>query len=816
MGDQTILEPQDTTPHHGLFYPLAKAQQPGQLYCHENQDAVGQLEAVAESGGSHNSPSVFGGRSNTGCLPEDHARLGSWISPSLVQMHVDFSTSGLGDGQGRGKPQSSTELLPSWRAAYCHHGACDGENVVCGQKLDSFSEAFPRRNIALFQNGGRGVIFTSGSVMGASRTSSGLSVTRVVPDTPAPLTPPTTHSSPLLLCPPPTPLSLPSLSPSRNMTQFPSSGQATQSLQLDTNFNCVQSYYTPQAQTLVSHAPATALTGKCPPLLWVQQSEDHGAGTERSQTQPQDKDLNLSMSYPGDPEFTLRQPPSTHQNEYSIPDHCLQTPLSSPQSQYPSSCASFLQDPNTPAPADQMAPWHLEAADRDCALPCTPLSTPPCSVPPLTCPPGEGSRAGPEDKLYLESPSTGSWPQSPLNIQNTLPAIYTGLPFPSILQAGRALEMDWPGAAHQYTPRPMLNPQRRGLGLYYSLLPARHLQPGNQGSMWPEEREECSPLPQVNIGPRFQTELPHIRESRVDDVWPEEPLREELLWKPWEDLKENDETLEQVEIFLDLCSSSAIPGGGTNIELALHCLSRCQGNIMAAVEMLFLSTPPLSGDYHYCGSDVWMLNERRLFNKAFAIYSKNFSLIQNMVKTKRVSQCVEFYYLSKKIPEQQRKQREREKLSEGEPNAAMESAVFAASELMVRPVAMDGTMPSNSLATSFPCKQCGKMFYKIKSRNAHMKIHRQQQDDWRERDKHPMLTQNLGQARLTFLQNSNNHMGALNNPSLSSAPGPVFAPPHPTWDPFDMPTDPSTFYCDAESKVMLSMAGGPKGQIRWQ
>lgn len=37
------------------------------------------------------------------------------------------------------------------------------------------------------------------------------------------------------------------------------------------------------------------------------------------------------------------------------------------------------------------------------------------------------------------------------------------------------------------------------------------------------------------------------------------------------------------------------------------------------------------------------------------------------------------------------------------------------------------------------------MFYKIKSRNAHMKIHRQQQEDWRERI-HPNNPLNLTQA----------------------------------------------------------------------
>lgn len=45
------------------------------------------------------------------------------------------------------------------------------------------------------------------------------------------------------------------------------------------------------------------------------------------------------------------------------------------------------------------------------------------------------------------------------------------------------------------------------------------------------------------------------------------------------------------------------------------------------------------------------------------------------------------------------------------------------------------------------------MFYKIKSRNAHMKIHRQQQEDWRERiqpNNHLSLTQALQNQNRTL------------------------------------------------------------------
>ncbi|KAJ8281615.1 hypothetical protein COCON_G00041340 [Conger conger] len=115
---------------------------------------------------------------------------------------------------------------------------------------------------------------------------------------------------------------------------------------------------------------------------------------------------------------------------------------------------------------------------------------------------------------------------------------------------------------------------------------------GEQLSPWPEET--CLPLPKVNLGPEFQAEVPQLLECRSHDHWPEESPMEQLLWKPWEDLEDSNDLQDQVENLLDLCSSSAMPGGGTNLELALHCLSRCQGDMLATVEMLLLSSPPSS------------------------------------------------------------------------------------------------------------------------------------------------------------------------------------------------------------------------------
>ena len=43
-----------------------------------------------------------------------------------------------------------------------------------------------------------------------------------------------------------------------------------------------------------------------------------------------------------------------------------------------------------------------------------------------------------------------------------------------------------------------------------------------------------------------------------------------------------------VEKLLSMCSSSCLPGGGSNTELALHCLHHCQGNTMVSMKRILV------------------------------------------------------------------------------------------------------------------------------------------------------------------------------------------------------------------------------------
>ncbi|XP_054457612.1 uncharacterized protein LOC129093579 [Anoplopoma fimbria] len=316
---------------------------------------------------------------------------------------------------------------------------------------------------------------------------------------------------------------------------------------------------------------------------------------------------------------------------------------------------------------------------------------------------------------------------------------YTGTPFSSRLHSSRGQKRG------RYTPLPLLNPVRRGAGLYSSLSALHHRE---EEKTCGKEEDECVVLPYVNVGHEFQAELPpcfvNLEGSRVCSPEEESP-REQLLWKPWDKLQETTNLQDQVERLLSMCSSSCVPGGGSNTELTLHCLHICQGNTMVTLDMLLFSQPSPAGDYHYSGSDFWTDSEKSLFSAALGTYGKDFSLIRKMVRTKTVCQCVEFYYLSKKLQDKQKKQKEEENR-----DALMEQQknMTPICQPLDRQFGLEEAVPVPSLASFFPCKLCGKMFYKIKSRNAHMKIHRQPQEDWTDRRlQHQLLTQRLALSR---------------------------------------------------------------------
>ncbi|XP_053290429.1 mitotic deacetylase-associated SANT domain protein [Pleuronectes platessa] len=382
-----------------------------------------------------------------------------------------------------------------------------------------------------------------------------------------------------------------------------------------------------------------------------------------------------------------------------------------------------------------------------------------------------------------------------------------------------------------YTPPPILSPVREGSGLYFSTflssaaagsqgLPppvtpksaTRSLLRSNSCDITPPVLSamcEATPVsiePRINIGSRYQAEVPELRQRSGVEL---DPHRADLVWSPLNELQEKPDFHQKVEDLMHLACSSVLCGGGTNQELAHHCLYECKGDIMAALSLLMLRNPifPKSHrltDFHYSGSDSWTAAERRQFNKGITAYKKDFFMVQKQVTTKTVAQCVEFYYTYKKhvkigrsgalmygeaepLDSRSTEEETDQKVSHRlEPQREEDSRKWEGSadrkqdvgstrvSQPLQPTEKPGTVlimkgqedagrekppprvvhpphppapaskPSredSARRTSpaapakvpaapegeFPCKKCGRIFFKVKSRSAHMKSHAEQE-----------------------------------------------------------------------------------------
>ncbi|NXL94653.1 EMSA1 protein, partial [Alectura lathami] len=399
-----------------------------------------------------------------------------------------------------------------------------------------------------------------------------------------------------------------------------------------------------------------------------------------------------------------------------------------------------------------------------------------------------------------------------------------------------------------YTPPPILSPVREGSGLYFNAILSssghsvpppmtpksahRTLLRSNSSEVTPPvltvvgEATPVSIEPRINVGTRFQAEIPSLQDRSLAAV---DEHKAELVWQPWGDLETNRVTQQNVENLLAAACSSIFPGAGTNQELALHFLHEAKGSVLGALTKLLLKRPVRSpthplADYHYTGSDNWKVAEKKLFNKGIAIYKKDFFLVQKLIKTKTVAQCVEFYYTYKKqvkigrngtlifgdidvaneksvrdeaevdiksshrfarvLPlrrdiysEEQghveEEEEEEEEAEEGLDNrkksvlplrdeqtlqddfiandANIRSQEATATgrvgrkprEMTMKPrklitapvqrrrrkqkMKSDVTSKTQNAENTFPCKKCGRVFYKVKSRSAHMKSHAEQE-----------------------------------------------------------------------------------------
>ncbi|XP_072545691.1 uncharacterized protein mideasb [Salminus brasiliensis] len=437
---------------------------------------------------------------------------------------------------------------------------------------------------------------------------------------------------------------------------------------------------------------------------------------------------------------------------------------------------------------------------------------------------GKSKRRPRPEPLFIPPPKQGTF---------IAPPVYSSItPYQSHLRSPVRLA-DNPLTLPPYTPPPILSPVREGSGLYFStILSAAAAAASNQGLPPPatpksatrsllrsnsteitppvlSAMSEATPVsiePRINIGQRYQAEVPELRERSAAKL---DPHKAELVWAPLPELESKGQQQERVDDLMHLACSSVLCGGGTNQELAMHCLYECKGDIMGALALLLLKNPifpkshPLA-DYHYSGSDSWTAEERRCFNKGISSYKKDFFMVQKMVSSKTVAQCVEFYYTYKKqvkigrngtllygeaeLPETRpteeevdykssqrfelRKEEEQVRKWEGSGDKKKESSPGRVAEsvqptenasavLVLRsqedrrrdqpvfgvtrappppPPPPPKPRPESTTRKSgggakgaagqegeFPCKKCGRVFYKVKSRSAHMKSHAEQE-----------------------------------------------------------------------------------------
>ncbi|XP_045916940.1 mitotic deacetylase associated SANT domain protein a isoform X3 [Micropterus dolomieu] len=367
-----------------------------------------------------------------------------------------------------------------------------------------------------------------------------------------------------------------------------------------------------------------------------------------------------------------------------------------------------------------------------------------------------------------------------------------------------------------YTPPPILSPVREGSGLYFStfltniasnqILPPPATPKSATRSLLRSASSDITPPvlplitdaapaslePRINIGQKYQAEIPELQDQLSSQF--DEP-KADLVWVPVDDSQLKHSVQERMEDLMNMACSSVFRGGGTNQELVLHCLHECGGDFLDMLGRLMLQDPVfpkghhLTG-YHYSGSDCWTAEEKRYFNKGISAYRKDFIMVQKLVQTKTVAQCVEFYYTYKKqvkigrngiltfgppdSPEEKHteavvdvKSSQQSILMDDKLEVSYDQSLESSQQARIarslqahdyagtmvvlkepntvkneahHPAAAHGPRAEPAAKKSkappkpppdpdaeFPCKKCGRVFYKVKSRSAHMKSHAEQE-----------------------------------------------------------------------------------------
>lgn len=182
--------------------------------------------------------------------------------------------------------------------------------------------------------------------------------------------------------------------------------------------------------------------------------------------------------------------------------------------------------------------------------------------------------------------------------------------------------------APHFTPLPILNPDRNATGLYSSLT-LDVLDDDDVDFDFGESAcvPEFMDKSRVNIGSDFQSQIPALRmfspcnensdDQQMDDTSEE---YDEMLWHP---SSVNSE--QQLQRFVDLAKSSAVPLGCHSEESALRALMQSKGVIHTAILSLMQKQPePLH--------KRWQQTEIETFLRGLEEFGKDFSKISQEVR----------------------------------------------------------------------------------------------------------------------------------------------------------------------------------------
>ncbi|KAH8375119.1 hypothetical protein KR200_002692 [Drosophila serrata] len=195
-----------------------------------------------------------------------------------------------------------------------------------------------------------------------------------------------------------------------------------------------------------------------------------------------------------------------------------------------------------------------------------------------------------------------------------------------------------PSRTH-YTPAPILNPDRKGTGLYCSVRKQLGLGQGlfdafDDDFGDPVGLVDFSDESKVNLGSTYQAQIPSCRPP---EEAAREPLCAELMWNP--EVQEDEKILMR---YIDLSKSSAVPMGSHSEEVALQTLLKARGNSAAAV-LTLLQTQ--SGAFQM----KWTAFELEQFLRGLEKHGKDFGKIASELLTKSSGECVQMYYFWKKL-----------------------------------------------------------------------------------------------------------------------------------------------------------------------